>query len=238
MLRRYLFLLASLCVSLNANAFVPFPRPMPCMLYFLSDAVFVGQVTSTKDVHATEDGEDFIERRSYTLNVIKAYRGAITSTAQVYTENDSSRLTLTVGKKYLLFAQMMDGRLTIAYDSLSGELKDSKQLLDELDKIMTRKPGEGGDVFGRITRESFGGDSGGVGGIRVNVKEPAGLADAITNDNGWFRVHLPAGTYSAIAADPKWSFKNMGGTWENSRSFQVPDGGCAEIQIQADPVER
>lgn len=226
------------CVSVSANAFVPSPRPMPCMLYFLSDMVFVGQVTSAKEDKVTDGGQDFIEGWFYTLKVIKAYRGADESTVQVYTENDSGRLPLVVGKKYILFAQKTDGRLTIAYDSLSGEVEGSKQVLSDLDKIIGHKAGEGGDVFGRVTLESFGPDFGAVAGIHVSIKGPAGQAQAATNNNGWFRVHLPAGTYSAIAADPKWSFKNMDGTWENSNSFQVPDGGCAEIQIQADPVGR
>lgn len=233
MLRKSLFAAIALGIPLGADAFVPFPRPMPCMLYFLSDAVFIGQVTSAKDEDVTEGGGNFTEGWDYTLRVIKNYRGADGPDIQVHTENDSGRLPLVVGKKYILFAQREGGRLAIAYDSLSGELKDSKQVLAELDKIMARKAGEGGDVYGRITVESFGAHDGGVGGIHVSIEGAAGHAHAVTNANGWFQVHLPAGTYSAVASDPKWSFKNMPDTWENSSSFQVPDGGCAEIQIQA-----
>lgn len=234
------YALASLLLLLPyapARALVPDPPPMPCMLYFLSDAVFIGQVTAVHEVHATEDNEDFLEGWDFTLNVIKSYRGTTGSTIQVHSENDSGRLNLEVGKQYLLFASNREGKLTIGYDMLSGELKDSKQTLRDLDKVAAHKPDVGGDVFGRVTLIAYGSHSGGVGGVHVNIEGSAGAAKAVTNANGWFKVHLPAGAYAAKASDPKWTFKPLDITWQNSNSFTVPDGGCAEIQIEADPVK-
>lgn len=219
--------------STASDAFVPVPRAMACMLYFRSDAVFTGEVISVKENQHTDAGEKVVDGWFYTLKVLRSYRGADAPTIQVYTSNDSGRLPLTAGKKYLLFAEKDEGTLTIADDDISGEIKVSKQALKGLERILARKAGEGGDVFGRVTEEEFSDSEGGIGGIHVNVKGPAGSASAVTNKNGWFHVHVAAGDYSATASAPNLVFESQDIAWEDSDNFQVPDGGCAEIQIQA-----
>jgi hypothetical protein len=205
------------------------------MLYFKSDVVLIGQVTSTDTI---KDSGGDRKGWSYTLKVIKSYRGAAVPTMKVFTANDSGKLPLEVGKTYLLFASQVDGRLSIGYDEVSGELKDAQQALKDLDKIMARRPDQGGDVYGRITKRVFDPDTGGLGGIAVNIQGAAGSAHAMTDENGWFKVHVHAGNYSAMAANPSWKFQSQDMAWEDSDTFLVPDGGCAEIQIQAVPNSR
>lgn len=232
-----ILVIGTVIFSAAAGAFTLVPRAMACMLYFRSDAVFTGKVESVKKQDNTiEDGVNYFQGWFYTLKVIKSYRGVDTPTIHVYTANDSGRLPLDVDKKYLLFAYKYNGKLTISYDGISGELKDSKQTLEDLDKIMVRKAGEGGSVYARVVENPWNADTGGVSGIHIRVSSPTWSGTLITNKNGWAHVHVPAGTYSAKATDPKWIFTSQDIAWENSDDFQVPNGGCAEIQINATPA--
>lgn len=222
--------------SAASGAFTLVPRAMACMLYFRSDVVFTGKVVSVKEDYADEDGEKFIEGWFYTLKIIKAYHGVDTPTILVYTSNDSGRLPLEFGKQYLLFADKEGSKLIIAEDDVSGELKDSKQALKDIDKIMVRKKGEGGDVYARVVEDPWNADTGGVGGIHITVSGSAGSANGVTNKNGWVHMHVPAGMYSAKASGRKWVFSSQDIAWEDSDNFSVPNGGCAEIQINAEPA--
>jgi hypothetical protein len=217
-----------LAIPCAASAYVPVPQAMACMLYFKSDVVFTGQVLAKEPM---KGGAGWV----YTLKVMKSYRGAGAPTLKVFTADDSGRLPLDEGKQYLLFAFNQDGRLSIAYDQVSGELKDTQQALKDLDKVMARRPGDGGDIYGRVTKRVFGPDTGGLGGIPVTLQGPDGNTRVVTDQNGWFKVHVPTGTYSATALSPDWKFQPEGMAWEDASAFQVPDGGCAEIQIQALP---
>lgn len=230
--RTYLFLVAGLCVSLNAQAATLEPHAMACMMYFRSDAVFVGQVIATKTVPDDGDKEG---GWIYTLKVIKSYLGADQPTIDVFTENTSGRLTLGYGKKYLLFAEKVDGRLSISWDQISGELSASKQALKDLDKIMARKPGDGGDVYARVVKYSSDDDSGGVAGVRITVKGEKGSFQATTNGKGWIHLHIPAGHYSGTAAAPGMSFMPYDLSWNDLDTFSIKDGGCVETLTIAEP---
>jgi hypothetical protein len=218
--------LMALLLPCAAVAYAPVPRAMACMLYFRSDVVFTGQVVAVDTVKGGW---------TYSLQVLKPYRNAKATTLKVFTANDSGRLPLAVGKQYLLFAFIQDGRLTIADDEVSGELKDAQQALKDLDKVMARKPDDGGDIYGRVTKRVFGPDSGGLGGIPITIHGPDGDMRAVTDGNGWFKVHGPAGRYSTTALSPDWRFQSESFAWDDASGFSVPDGGCAEIQIEAAP---
>lgn len=224
-----------ICYSRGSAAFNLEPHPMACMLYFQSDAVFTGQVIATRQNSQPNSGVLGIEGWYYTLEIIKAYRGVHTPTVQVYTGNDSGRLPLDVGKKYLLFADKQNGQLVISDDEISGELKHAQHALKVLNKIMTRKPGMGGDIYGRVVQGPFNDTEGGLRGVLVTVKGPAGGARAISGSNGWFHMHVPSGRYSAKASDGKLVFVSQDIAWQNSDNFTVPDGGCAEIQFYTGP---
>ncbi len=223
-------ILMMLLLPCAAGAYVPVPQAMACMLYFRSDVVFTGQVLA-KEAAKGPAGGGWV----YTLKLIKSYRGASTPTLRVFAADDSGRLKLEEGKQYLLFAFNQDGRLSIAYDQVSGELKDTQQALKDLDKVMARRSGDGGEIYGRVTKRVFGPDSGGLGGIPVTIQGPDGNTRVVTDQDGWFKVHVPTGSYSATALSPAWKFQAEGTAWEDASGFQVPDGGCAEIQIQAIP---
>ncbi|HEY1773735.1 MAG TPA: hypothetical protein VGH91_11150 [Gammaproteobacteria bacterium] len=216
-----------------AAAYVPVPQAMACMLYFKSDVVFTGQVLGEEPVKGTAGGTD---GWVYTLQVLKPYRNAKAATLKVFTTNDPGKLSLVVGKQYLLFAYNQDGRLTVGNDGLSGELKDAQPALKDLDKIMTHGPDDGGDIYGRVTKRVYGPNTGGLSGIPVTIQGPIGNIRVVTDESGWFKAHVSAGTYSAMALSPGWRFQSQDIAWEDASAFQVPDGGCAEIQIAATPA--
>ncbi len=206
---------------------------MACMLYFHSDTVFTGQVTSSKEVPGSGDAGG---GTLYTLKVSKSYLGPKAATLVVFTPKDSSRLPLEQGKRYLLFASKEDGKLTIHHDGISGELKGAKAPLKDLDRIIARKPGQGGDVFVRAVAAPYDEQTGGVAGIYIYMAGPAGSAHGLTSPRGWLHVHVPAGTYTISASYPHLTFKSQDISWQDGSSFMVPDGGCAEIQLQAEPA--
>lgn len=216
-----------------AGAYAPVPQAMVCMLYFRSDVVFTGQVRARDTVKGTDGGSG---GWVYTLKVITPYRNAKAATLKVFTANDSGKLALVVGKQYLLFAYNQDGRLAIGEDGVSREIKDAQQALKDLDKIMARRPDDGGDIYGRVTKRVYGPDTGGLSGIAITIQGPIGNLRAVTDANGWFKVHVSAGTYSATAVAPGWRFQSEGLAWEDASAFPVPDGGCAEIQFAATPA--
>jgi hypothetical protein len=216
-----------------AGAFAPVPQAMACMLYFKSDVVFTGQVLAQEIVKGA-GGDGW----AYTLKVLRPYRNTKAATLKVFTAKDPGGLPLTVGKQYLLFAFNQDGKLVIGYDQLSAELKDAQATLKDLDKIMVRKDDQGGDVYGRVTKRVYGPDTGGLSGIAVSIQGPGGNQRTVTDGNGWFKVHVPAGSYAATALSPDWKFQSADNTWEDASAFPVPDGGCAEIQLVAAPAPR
>jgi hypothetical protein len=217
-----------------AGAFAPVPQAMACMLYFRSDVVFTGQVLAQETVKGAAGNWG---GWAYTLKVLTPYRNAKAATLRVFPANDSGGLPLTVGKQYLLFAFNQDGKLVIGYDQLSGELKDVQPALKELDKIMARKD-DGGDVYGRITKRVYGPNTGGLDGVAVLIQGSGGNQRTVTDGNGWFKVHVPAGSYTAMAVNPDWKFQSADNAWEEASAFPVPDGGCAEIQLVATPAPR
>lgn len=219
-------------VCMSAQAFLLEPKPMACMLFFRNTAVFTGKVLSTETVKDKEGGWS---GWLYTIRVSKVYRGAVGMSVKVFTLNDSGRLNLDDGKEYLLFASPdEEGHLAIGWDGISGELADSKQAIADLEQI-TAKMGSnnGGEIFGRVV---YYGKSGQDGLASMKVKISGGKAgyEAESDKTGWFQVHVPAGHYVATAADAHWAFKPYGLAWDRSDSFEVPNGGCAEIQLQAD----
>jgi hypothetical protein len=222
----------ALLLPCPAGAFAPVPQAMACMLYFKSDVVFTGQVLAQETVKA---GAGDQQGRVYILKVLTPYRNAKVATLKVFSADDSGRLQLEIGKQYLLFAFNQDGRLAIAEDGLSGELKDAQPVLKDLDKIIARKPDQGGDIYGRVTKRVYGPNTGGLSGIAVTLQGPVGNLREVTDENGWFKAHVPAGTYHATVVAPDWIFQSQSIAWQDADAFAVPDGGCAEIQFEAAP---
>jgi len=120
-------------VALVISFWGPLPTPAICSVvprvcteFFSSTAAFSGVVVSERDWSSPSE-PDSIERTYYKLKVENFYRGPSEEFIEVYTENDSGRLTLDVGHEYLLFARASAGKLQIWCGGTSAELKDAPE---------------------------------------------------------------------------------------------------------------
>jgi len=69
-----------------------------------SDLVFIGKVTSAKDLSPVpSDGSSL--GTSYQLSVVEQFRGEPKNNVLVFSKNDSGRFEMPVGEKFLLFAR-------------------------------------------------------------------------------------------------------------------------------------
>src|SRR5579872_1449862 len=74
-----------------------------------SSAVIVAKVISEHD----SINDDGIEGYFFRLQVQEVVRGSVPLSVEVYTGNDTGRMILTVGARYLLFPRLWDGLLVI-----------------------------------------------------------------------------------------------------------------------------
>src|SRR5271154_1884667 len=95
--------------TLPSFGFCPQPDPTVACEFLNSDAVFVGKVISARAV--SPRGEQ-LDGWLYDLSTQELFRGSQTQVIEVFTENSSGRFLLEVGKRYLIFANELDGRLT------------------------------------------------------------------------------------------------------------------------------
>jgi hypothetical protein len=93
-----------LLITTNATgafAMCPYPTPRACSAYFESDAVFVATVVSKQRV------DDYLR---FGLRVSRVLRGKVDRSAVVYSGDDSARLLWDVGREYVVFAKLVNGR--------------------------------------------------------------------------------------------------------------------------------
>jgi hypothetical protein len=134
------------CFPLTVRAICP-KVPHVCTEFFASDSVFSGVVVSERywSKPHTDGGT------CYKLRVKKVYRGQPHEFIEVFTENNSGRLPLEVGHRYLLFASVVEGQLEIGCGGNSGELKGAKGTISKIRKLQERlHSAHGGDIWGVV----------------------------------------------------------------------------------------
>jgi len=145
--------------------------------------VFVGTVVSV-EVVPDKDDPSFIEGWRYQLRVDRPFRGMPQQTAQVHTANDSGRLILEVGHRYLLFATSQNGELQIGNDC--GPLSDPSRMMQNVRDIESLRRATRAVVEGEIRKATASGA--GAQGVAVSVAG-MGRTYRVTSDRkGLFRV--------------------------------------------------
>ena len=187
-----------------AHAFCSKPTPKVCSSFFNSDAVFTGTVN---DQESVPDQDDSIGGWLYRLRITKVFRGDLGQTVAVFTPNDSSRLPLEVGREYLLFARLRDGRLRIGNDC--GPLSDPAQTVENVRTIENLHDTSSAVVEGEVLAGTASGD--GVPGVSVGVSGMRRTYTATSNSRGLFHVEVAPGRYSidvdskvAVLSDLSW----------------------------------
>ena len=207
------------------------PDPSVACEFLNSRVVFVGKVISVRTVppHGQE-----LDGWIYVLNVQEWFRGPHTKTIEVFTENTSGRFPLDIGKTYVLFANHYGGRLTITNCGNSAWLADVEGSVRELRKI---KVPQDAQIEGRI---SFSGipDSGKhVRGIQVLIRSGARTFKAVTDADGWFRVHVPPGKYSVeVKPIPHWNISSYDLSYDDAQKVVAHRGHCSGLQFIAQPM--
>ncbi len=145
-----LVLAAILMYPAIALAFCYEPNPPPgCFDFFYRDAVFIGTVSSVRYADYPIPNSDDIEGWVYGLKVGKVFRGPARKAIRVFTENASARFPLEKGHSYLLFASASPQGLEITCCGNSAELAEAGKALKDLQRVLSVKPGTGGEIDGR-----------------------------------------------------------------------------------------
>lgn len=228
--------LTSLCClllffSAPAFGFCFEPHPTVVCDFLNSDVVFSGKVLSVQTVNGGDGWR-------YRLKVLRLFRGPRNKVIDVYTGNDSGRYPLDLKGEYLIFAYKYKDQLTIDNCGNSAPLSEAKDLIREIQGITIHRDGI---IEGRIVQNyvSFN-KSKGAPGIKVLIYGKGKTYRLITDQQGWFQLHVPPGQYSAEAestpAHPIVAYDlNYGG---NSKRFVVKAGRCAGFEFVVNPIYR
>lgn len=106
------------------------PPPPPAVAMERASAVFVGTVRST-----TKKGE---LRRAFTLDVERAFKGVDGSEVTIVTPGTSAACgrSFEVGKRYLVYADDVEGHLSDNLCSRTALVDDAKHDLEALDAVL------------------------------------------------------------------------------------------------------
>lgn len=211
-----------------AHAVQQQPAPKVCNLYFNNDAVFIGKVIS-EIPYSIEKNDGW----TFTLKVIKSFRGVSGPTVKVFSEASSWEMILDKGPTYLLFASRgPGGRLVIGPDGISGILR--QQVVTKIEQVIAASHRtNGGEIYGRVGGDVFGK---GVPGVHVRISGANRTYQAVTDSKGWFHIlRVPAGRYSAVATNPvapKDAIPPYVMSRDDPDDFRVQNGKCAELQFR------
>lgn len=237
--KRDLFAVSRAIVIVFVGMFLPSPsfgvcsQPEPTVRceFLNSAAVFIGTVVSTRNEPAgsgVDDNDGWI----YTLTVQRRFRGALSKTIEVYTENASARFPLDNGKQYLLFAFKFHGRLQIFGCGNSALLLDAKKSIQELERI---KIPEDAVIQGRIGFGETPDSEGHKPRMVVIISGDGGTFRTVSGSDGWFHLHVPPGKYSArVQKTPDLTATPFDMSFDNPDHFVARKGHCSGLEFHVD----
>jgi len=209
--------------------FVPQPR-LVCAEYFASPLIVEAGLVQTRALHDADDPAG-ISAYLYTFRVNRVLRGDAGKAVRVYEGNDSGRATFhwVPGKEYLLFLRRERADRSWELDGCgnSGPISGARMALAEIAAIKAARAG-GGAVQGIVSEQGL---STHLPGIRVEATGKTGRYEATTNEDGAFKINVPAGQYVVRAFKSGLSFKKADISYEDPRRVQIEPGGCSQIQL-------
>lgn len=217
--------------GIPAVAVCPAPHsPRVCTEFFISDATFVGTVTSSHYLTRGLAGHD--PGWSYELKVTKVYRGLAAPIIRVFTENNSGRFPLELGHEYLLFADKDAAQWNIDGCGNSAELSQADTVVHQIKQVLQNmNSASGGDIAGQIAKEYVGAE--GVSGISVAARTTRKSYTGVTGIDGQFHIHVPAGEYSVIPESSNWIVSIYDLSYQQPDKVLIVNGGCADLQFVA-----
>lgn len=218
---------AALFFATPAFGFCFQPHPSVACDFFNSDAVFTGKVIS---VHPAEEGR-FPDAYYYRLNVLQLFRGPQQKVIEVYTGNDSRGYFLDLGKEYLIFTRLYEGKFTIGNCDDSAPLSEAEATIRQVQKLAIPKDAivEGQVALHQIPSEQ------GFAGAQILIRGEGKTYTVTADDKGWFLLYVLPGAYSAEVKLPLGhSVVDYDLSYDGPSRFTVRAGHCAGLQFIAD----
>jgi hypothetical protein len=217
------------------------PQPVRvCTEYFHSQSVVLAKVLSKRQIPDTPDPNN-VEGWFYKIEVAKTFKGMLPPGSEIYTGNDETKFPMDVGKNYLLFINKnQQGRLAPDRCGNSAELSQASGAAAALDEIAkAAQSGGGGEIGGRVMLPVAGSQAmsdAGAPGIALTIDNYVGRpVDVMTDDDGRFNSHVPAGHYSVVGKSDKWDLVPYALSYMKPTDFEIPDGACADLMFLAEP---
>jgi hypothetical protein len=224
--------LAAVCLplALQLSAVCRLPHPRVCAEFFHSDAVFIGTVISVRE---WPKGEASPEGWFYRLKLTKSYRGPTRDVIEVFTGNDTGGFPLEKGKTYLIFAYKQKGILNVDNCGNSAELSKASETIGQIESLLgNMKSASGGDIGGRVVISQ---KDAHAGGITVTARGGGKTYTGVTDDGGWFHIHVPPGKYVVWPETSRWIVTPYDLSYDNEDHVSIEPGSCAELQFLASP---
>jgi hypothetical protein len=198
---------------------VPQPRLL-CAEYFKSQAVVIAKLIRVRHAIPKDEQDWFI----YTLRTQRVFRGGTDSVFRVYEENSSARAGFDwrVGRPYLLFLDFDKTEKAWELDGCgnSGPVRRAAALLKVIETMLAN-PGDGGVIRGSVNLDR----------VLVVAYGKQNSFKAFSNNDGDFKISVPAGDYTVRAFLPGWSFSEADFSYENPEKIHIENGGCAQLQF-------
>jgi hypothetical protein len=219
-----------LFLVLPVGAVCRLPHPRVCSEFFHSDAVFTGTVISVRE---SPRGQASPEGWFYRLKLTKSYRGPSQDVIEIFTGNDTGRFPLEKGQSYLVFTYKRNGILNIDNCGNSAELSKAGEVIRQIESVVANmKSASGGDIGGRVVVSQQGAS---VRGITVTAKGGGKTYAGVTDDEGWFHIHVPSGKYIVWPETSQWVVTPYDLSYDNEDHVSIESGSCAELQFLASP---
>jgi hypothetical protein len=221
------FLMSVFLMSAVAGAKCPNPHPrLLCAEYFQSDVVVTATLLKTKLI-STEDDDTLF----HTMRRQQVLRGRIGPIFKVIDClcSGAAGVTTEEGHSYLLFLSYRKDRRAWVLDGCgnSDDLENADETLKRIHDL--RSGGNGGTIHGSVWRNQEATVM--AAGVRVQAIGRQGVFKAVTDQEGNFEIHVPAGIYRVTISGEGERFEPDIWTYEDPKRFRVSKGGCAQLQF-------
>lgn len=213
--------LCLLVSSAGAVCMSPQPR-LVCAEFFKEQVVVIARLVRLRYVDPKKG--DAMDYHIYTMQTDRVLRGKIDARFRIYEENSSGRAGFDwkVGEFYILFLSYNETDRGWELDGCgnSGTLAQLGKVLGEIEKI--KRATDGGAIVGEVWFDP---------GVTVIVQGTGGTFRTKSDQEGQFRVGVPAGVYSVRAVKRGAHFVANDLSYELPRDVRIENGSCAQIRF-------
>ena len=231
-MKRFIFLSFLLLVfSGESNGCSCAGTQLPCESYWQASAVFLGTVTSSKDINPKRGDLDFYGR-VFHFTIDKSFRGVQGTEVEIMTGNGGGDCGygFEIGRQYLVYAYRDENRLVTGICSRTRPTSHAEADFAYFRDLSTAEPG--GTIFGEIKlqrrderADRF--ESTPLKDVKVLIAGPLKTYQATTDESGNYKVSgAPPGTYRVKLEVPEGT-----NIYQSERKVEVSSRGCAQASF-------